>query len=771
MKQIYYAWRAMSGSGNSNAIKIISVALGLLMTTLLLSRIAYNHSFDTCYDDHRQLYQLWMQYTINGKSLDRQQQCVGKLAGGIYEELPEMVVAATTINRNLGRGLFRGDTKFSDKAIAADSMFFKTMGIEVLKGDPIKDLAQKDVVYLSDRYARKIFGNDDPIGQVLKYNNEWELTVKGIYRALPDNVTTEHEAVVSMPSLWSRDWGNYSWNGGDSWPEFIRVADGVNPAELNRRINEVLQRNLPDTESLQLVVEAAPLTDTYMSNDEVKRMNRIMLVLSLALLFITALNYVLITIASLSKRAKSIGIHKCNGAGSSTIFSMFMIETLMVLGCAIVLMAVLTVVFAGLIEETINITPRQMLEPSRLWVPISVLLVFLLIGGFIPGRIFSRIHVSNIFRRFSSRRNPWTRTLLCIEFAGVTFIVCMMTVAALQYHEVMNHDLGYNPERVVIAEVPGQSDTEVDAAYNAIRDLPLIEELSASYYNPVWGYSGMMVADNNGNDLFSSRYDACLNGYIDFMDMTLLKGREPKDNTEIVVNEEFARLMNWGNDIVGRVIPESSNIANRPVTVVGLLRDFNIGGFYEEPKPYLMFYNRYFYPTMYMRVKEPFKQNVLKLEESMKELFPAHNIEFSLMEQEIYDTYENVRQFRNSTIMASVVILFITLMGFVGYIRNEVQRRGKEIAIRKVNGAESHHLFSLLIRDILSIAVPSIIVGAVAAWFTGKIWLEQFTVEVNFLAGYYILASIAVLGAIVLSVYVMTHRIVNENPVIRLKTE
>lgn len=141
------------------------------------------------------------------------------------------------------------------------------------------------------------------------------------------------------------------------------------------------RKNLPDTESLQLVIDAAPLTDTYMSNDEVRRMDRIMLVLSLALLFITTLNYVLITIASLSKRAKSIGIHKCNGAGSPTIFSMFIIETLMVLGCALVLMVILTLAFGDMIKDTINITPKQMLEPSRLWVPISVMIVFVLIGG------------------------------------------------------------------------------------------------------------------------------------------------------------------------------------------------------------------------------------------------------------------------------------------------------------------------------------------------------------------------------------------------------
>ncbi len=187
-----------------------------------------------------------------------------------------------------------------------------------------------------------------------------------------------------MPTLWSRERGNYSWNGGDSWPEFIRVADGVDPVELNRRINEMLQKNLPDTESLQLVIDAAPLTDTYMSNDEVRRMDRIMLVLSLALLFITTLNYVLITIASLSKRAKSIGIHKCNGAGSPTIFSMFIIRNshgARLRACAHGHPH--TGVWRHDKGHYQHHAPKQMLEPSRLWVPISIMLIFVLIGGII----------------------------------------------------------------------------------------------------------------------------------------------------------------------------------------------------------------------------------------------------------------------------------------------------------------------------------------------------------------------------------------------------
>lgn len=193
------------------------------------------------------------------------------------------------------------------------------MGIEVLSGDPVRELQQKDVIFLSKDLADKMFGGENPIGKIISFNKEIELTVKGTYAALPENCTMRPKAVISLPSIWSRRIGNYSWDGGDSWKEYIRLKQDIDLDELNKRIDMVVQQHIPRSDKLGITVMAKPVRDTYRGYDEVKRMRNIMLILGISILFITTLNYVLISISSLSRRAKSIGVHKCSGAGTGTV--------------------------------------------------------------------------------------------------------------------------------------------------------------------------------------------------------------------------------------------------------------------------------------------------------------------------------------------------------------------------------------------------------------------------------------------------------------------
>ena len=127
--------------------------------------------------------------------------------------------------------------------------------------------------------------------------------------------------------------------------------------------------------------------------------------------------------------------------------------------------------------------------------------------------------------------------------------------------------------------------------------------------------------------------------------------------------------------------------------------------------------------------------------------------------------------FRNATLVATVCILFITLMGLIGYINDEMQRRSKEIAIRKVNGAEASHILEMFSRDISRISLPAVILGAVAAWYVGKLWMEQFAVQVDYLTAYYLLSALMIWGLIIACVVVQAWKIANENPVLSLKSE
>ena len=769
MQSIHYAFKTLLHRCSSNVIKVISIALGITMSVLLFSRVAYEQSFDTCFRENDRLMQLWMQWTVNQQKCDKQEQCVGKLAGTLYEAMPDVFEGATTIGYWMFNApLYRGNVRFNDLKITADSLFFQTMGIDVLKGNAVQDLAQKDVIYLSERLARKIFGDENPIGQVVQYNKQIPLTVRGIYADIPENATVRPEAVVSMPSAWSRGIGYYSLQGGDSWPSYMRLkADAPDLETINRRIGQLLAERMPPCNGIELGAFIAPLRDTYRSHEYVQRMSRILFILAAAILFITALNYVLISISSLSRRAKAIGVHKCSGAEAGTVFGMFVWETVFLFAAALLLSAALLYAFRDFVEDTITAKLDSIFTTDLLWVPVTVLAVLFLISTVLPGRLFARIPVSLVFRRYTEGKQGWKRPLLFIQFAGVTFVLGLLCTVWLQYQYVMNKDTGYNPERIVMNYHEVRNWDEAEKIRTFYTPLPYVEEITSSLYYPCGGYSGQMIPDEAGNNLFSTRYDYGCENYTKVMGMTILQGRPQREKDEVLVNEEFARLMHWGDDVLGRTFSSEGG----KVKVVGLLKNFQIGSFHSGPLPYVLHYMPQLAYQLSIRLKEPFAENLQRLNKEAAEAFSGQTVEFESMEKLMAENYNSVRVFRNATLVATVCILFITLMGLIGYINDEMQRRSKEIAIRKVNGAEASHILEMFSRDISRISLPAVILGAVAAWYVGKLWMEQFAVQVDYLTAYYLLSALMVWGLIIACVVVQAWKIANENPVLSLKSE
>jgi putative ABC transport system permease protein len=772
MKQIYYVIQTLLRGRGSNIIKIISLGLSLTMSILLFSRVAYEQSFDTCYKDYDNLYQIWSVFTVKGEKYPPQEQNCGPVAGAILENFPEQVEAATSTCYWKNSPLYNGNIRFDEKKIVADSLFFQTMGIEVLSGNPVKDLQQPDVIFLSDRFAKKIFGGEDPVGKTINYNHEKDFMVKGTYKALPANATVNPEAVISMPTLWNEgSGGNYSWQGGDSYPEYIRFRSGADKSVVNARIDAMIEKYRPE-ESKTIYGYTAfvkPIRDTYRNYESVKRMRNIMSVLGFAILFIAALNYVLISISSLTYRAKAVGVHKCNGASGGKIFGMFLLETGIIIVAALLLMALVLLNFREFFEDTAAAKLSLLLAPERIWVPLTVIGVLFIVGGVLPGRLFARIPVSQVFRRYTEGKKGWKRPLLFIQFAGVAFISGLMCVVMAQYQYVLNKDMGYNPQRLALANAYWNKEKECDAAFQFFKGLPYVEAVTSANNTPISGYSGSMIRDESGNALFSTR--ACYymrEDYPAMMGMTFKTGRMARTEDEVIVNETFADMMHWGNDAVGRTVDVDGTAQMK---VVGVLKDFQIEDFTADKMPFVARYNKYFVGTIHVRLKEPFVRNLQQLNKDVADAFHNQTIDFIGYEKKITDSYNSVRVFRNATLMAAITMFFVMLMGLIGYTADEVRRRSKEIAIRKVNGAEASSILELLSKDILVVALPAVILGSLASWYINGVWMEQFAEQIPLGWIVYLLVIIVNLVIIVGCVLWKSWRIANENPVNSIKSE
>ena len=769
MKQLYYVIRTLLRGRGSNIIKVISLGLGLTMSILLFSRVAFEQSYDTCYEDYDNLYQIFSIFSADGEQFEPQKANCGPVAGAILENFPQEVESATSIAYFLGAPLYNGSVRFDAKTLLADSLFFRTMGIEVLSGNPEKELMQPDVIFLADRLARKIFGDENPIGKVLNYNKEMQFTVKGTYADLPANATRRPEGVVSMPTSWNRGWGNYSWRGGDSYYEYIRFRPGADKEVVNARLDAMIQKYRPeeDKKAYGYTAFVKPIRDVYRNEDQVKRMDTIMSILALAILFIAALNYVLISISSLTYRAKAVGVHKCSGASGGTVFSMFLLETGIIIVLALMLMALILLNFQEFIEDTTAAKLSVLFAPDRIWVPLAVVLVLFIVGGVLPGRLFARIPVSQVFRRYTEGKKGWKRPLLFVQFAGVAFICGLMYVVMAQYNYVKDKDMGYNPRRVAVGSAYFGKAEESEPALHFFRGLSYVEEVSCAVSTPIWSYSGSMIQSESGQALFSTRTSRAPEDYFKMMGMTIKEGRPARATDELVVNEAFVERMRWGDKALNHPL----RMEGENYKVVGILKDFHIGSFFEPQDVIIFGYTRTFGNAVHVRLKEPFAENLRRLNKDVAEAYPDKTIDFGGMEQEILNEYNPVRVFSNATILAAVTMFFIMLMGLIGYTTDEVRRRSKEIAIRKVNGAESTGILELLSKDILYVAGPAVIIGTLASWYVNGMWMEQFATQVPLTWVVYVLIALVILIIIVACVIWKSWKIANENPVNSIKSE
>lgn len=768
MKQIYYVIQTLIHGKESIPFKVISLALGLGMSILLFARVAYEQSYDTCFRDYNRIYQVWSIFLMEGENPEPQTMNMGPLAGVILESFPKEVESATCTNYYLASWpLYYGNVRFNEKKICADSLFFQTMGIEVLSGNPVQDLQQPNVIYLSKSLAERMFGGENPIGKVISYNHERELTVRGTYADIPDNTTVKADAVISMPPAWAATQQNYSWDGGDSYYQYVRLRPEVNVEALNDRMKKMAEKYLPFRDSWSYTAYVKPLRDTFREQDDVKRMYTIMMTLGLSILFITALNYALVSISSLSRRAKMVGVHKCSGASGSGIFGMFMLETCAVIILALLVMVLLLIGFRDFVEDTASTKLTNLFDGSRLWVPAATVALLLLVGGVLPGRLFAHIPVTQVFRRYTEGKKGWKRPLLFIQFAGVAFICGLMCMVMMQYHYVMSKDMGFKTERIACTYQYFNSAEESDNAYNYFRSLPYIANVSSAYGNPLDGYSGCFINGENGEALFSARFDACMDNYYDLMGIQLKEGRLPRDYNEAVINETFVDLMKWDKEAIGRIV----HTLGDNITVCGVVKDFQINGFYAEPMPYIGFNTRRFNNELHFLLKEPFAENLQRLTEDAAKAFPDKTIDFTSMEESMRTIYNPVRVFRNATVVAGVVMFFIMLMGLLGYTTDEVQRRSKEIAIRKVNGAEALDILCLLGNDVLWVAIPAVIIGIALSGYVNNLWINAFTAQVSMSVTAYLGIGLAVLAVIISCVLIKAWRIANENPVKSIKSE
>lgn len=773
MRQIYYSIRTLLRERGSNLIRVISLSLGLTIGILLFSQIVFELSYENCYPEAERLAMVRAQITnlstgeiMGDDGTNYDYTVFAPTANAVAESMPEEVEYASCVLPEREYNIYYEEKLLSDvDYIYVDSCFFQVFGIPLLKGN-LKDLIIPGSVFVSERFARETFADEDPVGKILSADKQNTFTIRGVYKDVPENTMLTHDFVVSIYNNNGGYQAGNGWNGNDVFYTFLRLRRESDMDKVNDNIQRVIEKYTETTiDDWKMDYSIIPLVKRHLDSPDVQKRLVIYGFLGFAIFFVAIMNYMLISIATLSRRAKSVGVHKCSGASSTNIFSMFLAETGILVILSVLLSFLLIFNAREMIEDLLSVRLSSLFTWGTLWVPLLTILVLFILAGGIPGRLFSRIPVTQVFRRYTDGKKGWKRSLLFVQFTGVSFVLGLLLVTLLQYGHLMNRDMGIDVTGLTEAEswLPKE---RVEHIKDELRRQPMVEGVTVATHSVLGQYWTRGLMSNDGKRLATLNFNYCHYNYPEVMGIKIIEGTPMKKGGDLLVNEELVRLMRWTDGAVGKRV---NNVAG---TVVGVFRDIRNESFYAAQSPIILIgTEEQANHTFDVRLKEPFDENLKRLNEYMEKTFPDVSLHFMSVDHMVKDLYKDVYRFRNSVWITSCFILLIVIMGLIGYVNDETQRRSKEIAIRKVNGAEAFHVLRLLTRDILYVSVLSILIGTAVSYFAGRAWLDQFAEQIELNPLLFIGTALFVQLLIILCVVLKAWYIANENPVKSIKTE
>lgn len=775
MKQLYYTFCHLFRGRGHHLIKVVSLTLGFAVGLVLFAYAAFEMSYDTFYKDADRLYVVKSHITKKGESYDYFR-INAPLAEVLRQDVPE-VECATVVSRLGQQSFFYGEKKYTPMTVFADSLFFRTLGIHVVKGNE-NDLGVPDMLFISDEYARLIFDDKDPVGKQLMYGKKHPFTIAGVYKALPENVEMDHDVVCSFANMNTQFGRSCGWYDDMTYCGYVRFRQGTDVAVVEQKLPAIISNYVPKEKIEESGIENryffSSITSFYIEANGVEFMILIISALGVAILFTMAMNYVLISISSLAARAKIIGVHKCSGASDGKIFRMFLYETLVLFVVSLLCVALFLFAFRGQIESMTLVPLKSLFAWENLWLPLTAVMVTCALVVIIPGRVFAKIPVKQVFQTYTSGRKGWKRVLLFVQFCSIAFIFTLSVVVLYQYNHLMHRDLGYNQEHVVFARLPGVDTKEKYAALTAeLNGIPYVKSIGLSERNIADGYEGRQIFDKDNKHLFNSYYALYDIAYPEVMGLEFVAGHATGKAGDLVVNERFATRMGWDiHEAVGQTVYGKDNPLG---TVVGVVKTFHTMLHVYSPlaKEALVIDGREFIPNgmLTLRLSSVTTEHIRHLNAVLQKLHPNEDMEFEILTDRFYKSSMYVRSFRDGVVMASIVVFLIALMGLFGYIDDEINRRSKEVALRKINGATVSDVLRLFSKNMAYIAVPAIILGVLGSSFAGSSWLQQFADKVPLNVPLFILCSLLLFFIIIVCVLYKSWTIANENPVNSIKTE
>ncbi|GAB7088711.1 ABC transporter permease [Marinifilum fragile] len=677
--------------------------------------------------------------------------------------------------------------------LIADSCFFKVFQFKAVYGNPKKALNTADKIVLTQSVAKKIFGDENPIGKELLYNatnlQNVIVEVGAVIQDLSHHCSWEFDAVLSLDTNYKIHWFKSSeeyW-GTQNYSAFAKIPSNIDAGVINRKLANISTDNIPEGYKEDTKFEIKPFTEAYNDLPEIeilKHGNQLTLniiqIIGFLILLLACINYINLVTAQKIKRLKNIGILKVMGSKKAKVVELIAAESALVLCITCILVIVLSnFLLIGLNQITNSeFTLAEIFSGSNLIIFIALLAFTFVLTGIIPGIRFSRTQTTALLKNTVNSRsqNHLRNALLIFQFSITIILLCGILLINKQNNYMSELDPGFDKEQILYAATNPQIEKSSNAFNSEIKRIPEISDYTYTsgplgYNQSNWGLS--MINKGEKQEIGFANLFVSPN-FFDFFGIKLIQGKQfnrySEENADWIFNATAFKQFNIEK-------PEDATIRynGKVGKVIAEVEDFNHESMHSAIRP-IAFRScgetdEYIYFKINTSSVASTNRCIRSINKVWENISPNFPLEIKYLDASWEALYKKEKQFQRILNYATIISILLSCLGLISLTYFIVETHTKEIGIRKTNGAKTFEIVKMLNTDLVKWVFIACIIACPIAWYALHTWLSGFAYKTELSWWVFALAGIIALGIALLTVSWQSWRAAKRNPVESLRYE
>lgn len=808
------AFRALTRNKLSSAINISGLALALTCTVLLYLFIRDELAYDKFHGNHERIYRVTRSFHSPEGVVNLHLSSVAPPIGPLLKnDFGRIEKTARALNYNLVIGVEENGKILTvnnePNLFLVEPDIFDIFDFHIVSGNPATSLIRPFTVMLSEETAKKYFNTTEVIGKRMRANNQFDLEVTGVFRELPAQSHWHPQFLVSFSTLeddnvYGREQLETNW-GNNSFLTYLLLEKGADPAEMEQALPEFINKHFGNfvrgqgapadfvaskvtTLHLQRVTDIhlhSHLDDELEANGDITNVY-MMTAIGVFILIIACFNFINLSTARATKRAKEVGLRKVVGAFRLQLVFQYLNESILIALLALTIAIALSAASLGWLND---FTGKNLsIDIFRNAGFMAGMFVFTILLGCVAGAYPA--FVISAFRPAVTLKGPdgsakgklgLRRVLVVSQFAISIVLIIATVITFQQLRFLQNESLGYTKEHVITLPYYNELAEVYNSFYNQVTASTLIENIGQSSRVPTgrlldsFGSARIVQGDSLVGSAVNLRSVAIDEEFFDTYSIGFLTGRNfskdipTDDSLAFIINESAAKALGW--KIPEEHINEDFQYAGYKGKLAGIVKDFHFESLH-QPIASMIFVNRNNFNTLSVRVAAGRTTEALEfLEKTWKEFLPGRPFTYQFLSQSYAKLYTAERKQGQLFTVFSGLAIFIASLGLFGLATFSTTQRIKEIGIRKVLGASVPDILALLSREIIILILLSNLLAWPIAWYFMNSWLSTFAYHIDMNPIVYILSAMAALALAVLTVSFQTIRAATGNPASTLKYE